>query len=490
MGTLTEALRTVSAAVDALASAEQAQPVASAELVEVLALAARTRAVLDGVMVGLAEALEEHDVAHELGWASTKELLTHATGGRKGSGTAWVRVAQQTQELPAVRDALTQGRISFAQAGVIGRRVATLPHVPELREDAAALLLDRVAQAGVDATDLDHAFGDVVRELDPDGELLRADLDKPRAERGAHHARFLSFAPDHLGGVRIKGYATIEETELVKTILMPLAAPATTEPGACGGTPLPDDGPLLHDPNTPSTRRRCPEAGCRHDGRDPREAGVRMWDALVELATRYQATDQLPRAHGTTARITITMNLADLTEKAAGADPAGFRGIHHTTGLPDPTSHTGHLPTGTLTGGHTLSALAIRRLACDAEIIPAILGTHNEILDLGRSTRTVTPGLWNALVLRDQHCAFPGCTRLPLACDAHHIQHWADAGPTSLDNLILLCRRHHTTAHHTPWTITINPDTGQPHWQPPPPTPAHQRVRIAYTPGRPPPHAA
>ena len=71
----------------------------------------------------------------------------------------------------------------------------------------------------------------------------------------------------------------------------------------------------------------------------------------------------------------------------------------------------------------------VRRLACDAEIIPAILGTESQVLDVGRTSRLVTPGIWTALVLRDQHCAFPGCTRLPLACDAHHIIHWADGGP-------------------------------------------------------------
>ena len=91
-------------------------------------------------------------------------------------------------------------------------------------------MLDLVAEHGYDATDLDHAFPDVVRDLDPDGSLLSADLDKDKAERGAHHARFLSGTTDTLGGVRIKGYSTIEEWELVKSVLMPFPHPWSPNP--------------------------------------------------------------------------------------------------------------------------------------------------------------------------------------------------------------------------------------------------------------------
>ncbi|HWJ68354.1 MAG TPA: DUF222 domain-containing protein, partial [Nocardioides sp.] len=118
--------------------------------------------------------------------------------------------------------------------------------------------------------------------------------------------------------------------------------------------------------------------------------------------------------------------------------------------------------------GTRLSAHAVRRLACDAEIIPAVLGTHGQPLDVGRSQRLVTPAIWTALVIRDRHCAFPGCTRMPLACDAHHVTHWADGGTTSLDNLIMLCRAHHTLIHHSPWRVHIDPHTGQPVWTSPP----------------------
>ncbi len=328
-------------------------------------------------------------------------------------------------------------QISLAQAGVIGGRVATLPQVPELREQAAGIMLGLAAEQSYDATDLDRCFPGVVHQLDPDGTLLGGDLDKDRTERGAHHARFLSFSPDTLGGVRVKGYATIEDVELVKTCLMPLAAPVVTEPGACGGIRQPDEPlrPFGHS---------CPVPDCHHDGKDPRDCGARLWDALIEACNRLQATDNLPHAHGATARITVTMGLDGLTERL------------HANGL--------------LPSGEGLSATTVRRLACDAEIIPAVLGTQSQVLDVGRTSRLVTTGIWTALVLRDRHCAFPGCTRLPIACDAHHLHHWADGGPTSLDNLILLCRKHHTAAHQTPWQVHLDPDTRRPVWTPPPRT--------------------
>jgi hypothetical protein len=96
-----------------------------------------------------------------------------------------------------------------------------------------------------------------------------------------------------------------------------------------------------------------------------------------------------------------------------------------------------------------------------------VLGSRSEVLDVGRSHRLVTPGLWRALVVRDQHCAFPGCRRPPLACDAHHITHWADGGSTCLDNLVMLCRTHHTMIHTTPWDVRTAPTDHRPEFLPP-----------------------
>ena len=96
---------------------------------------------------------------------------------------------------------------------------------------------------------------------------------------------------------------------------------------------------------------------------------------------------------------------------------------------------------------------ALQLAAADLSVIPSILGSASEVLDVGRTARLVRPAIWKALVVRDRHCRAPGCTRPPLMCHAHHIQHWADGGPTSLYNLILLCGHHHRMIHAGPWTI-------------------------------------
>jgi len=115
--------------------------------------------------------------------------------------------------------------------------------------------------------------------------------------------------------------------------------------------------------------------------------------------------------------------------------------------------------------GTTLSAGWARKLACDATLIPTVLGSASEPLDIGRASRVVPPGLRRALITRDRGCAFPGCRRPPRWADAHHIRHWADGGPTALDNLVLLCDHHHDVIHHTDWEVTIS--DGRPVFTPP-----------------------
>jgi hypothetical protein len=105
------------------------------------------------------------------------------------------------------------------------------------------------------------------------------------------------------------------------------------------------------------------------------------------------------------------------------------------------------LGVGYLPDSGTLPASTIRRLACDAKIIPLVLSSDGLPLDVGRTTRTIPPGIRTALNERDKGCTGPGCDRPPSWTDAHHVQSWLDGGITALSNLVLLCRRHHTMVH-------------------------------------------
>ncbi|MDX6282465.1 MAG: hypothetical protein QOH03_3536, partial [Kribbellaceae bacterium] len=108
--------------------------------------------------------------------------------------------------------------------------------------------------------------------------------------------------------------------------------------------------------------------------------------------------------------------------------------------------------------------------ACDAGIIPVILGSDSQPLDVGREKRYVTDGLRFALNQRDKGCVI--CHAPPIYCDAHHVVSWADGGVTSLANLVLMCRVDHTSLHDGHWTITIVNNKVQvtrPSWADPPP---------------------
>ncbi len=117
------------------------------------------------------------------------------------------------------------------------------------------------------------------------------------------------------------------------------------------------------------------------------------------------------------------------------------------------------LGAGRLDTGESVSPAMVRLLACDARILPLVLGGAGQVLDAGRSRRLVTGPLRRALVVRDGGCTFPGCDRPPRWCDAHHITPWSEGGATALDNLALLCGFHHRAIHDdNGWRIRLGVD--------------------------------
>jgi len=108
-------------------------------------------------------------------------------------------------------------------------------------------------------------------------------------------------------------------------------------------------------------------------------------------------------------------------------------------------------------GGVTRTVLD--QMCCEARFTRFIMARSSEILDMGRASRFPTKAQRRAMMVRDRHCRFPGCDRKPQWCDIHHIDGWVESlGETKIDNLILLCRRHHTVVHNSRWAIKRTAD--------------------------------
>jgi len=106
-------------------------------------------------------------------------------------------------------------------------------------------------------------------------------------------------------------------------------------------------------------------------------------------------------------------------------------------------------------GGH-VSAETSRRLACDASRVVMRHDDEGRLLEVGARTRTIPPALRRALLHRDRSCRFPGCHAR--VGEGHHVRHWAQGGPTTLGNLVLLCRRHHHAVHDEGYRVFRGPD--------------------------------
>jgi hypothetical protein len=188
---------------------------------------------------------------------------------------------------------------------------------------------------------------------------------------------------------------------------------------------------------------------------DTRSASQRRADALVDLAAEHLRSDALPAVHGQRPHLTLTVSAPALRTGAAAE-------------------------AGVLQGVGPIHPETARRIACDAvktevTVAPPADGADAWLsavttplvpLSVGRATRIIPVHIRTALCTRDQGCRFPGCDRPIGWTDGHHIIHWADGGPTELDNLVSLCRRHHRAVHEQGWRIHMA--DGVPVVEPPP----------------------
>jgi len=121
---------------------------------------------------------------------------------------------------------------------------------------------------------------------------------------------------------------------------------------------------------------------------------------------------------------------------------------------------------GLHTGGTCRTALGadlpvetVRRLACEAEILPVVLDGRSVPIDVGRSKRLATIHQRRALEAIHPTCAIPDCEVIFEHCNVHHIEYWENGGATDLNNMVPLCSRHHHAAHEGGWKLKLDPET-------------------------------
>lgn len=186
---------------------------------------------------------------------------------------------------------------------------------------------------------------------------------------------------------------------------------------------------------------------------DERTPGQRRADALVQLANHAQSHD-LRGPMGASTRLIVTIRLSDLL---AGLGHCGLHVAGQDVGGP-----AGGL--GPTSVGTSLTVAEIRRLACESDLVPAVLGSDGAPMDVGRAVRTATQSQRDYLMLRDGGCTWPGCDAPTTWCRAHHLDYWSrDHGRTDVNRMVLVCNRHHQLAHRLDATVSFR--DGRPRWR-------------------------
>jgi len=172
-----------------------------------------------------------------------------------------------------------------------------------------------------------------------------------------------------------------------------------------------------------------------------------MKDVPAETSVNYAGVEPYPNLDP------ISHRRADAFARVAGAylsgssrETGGDRYLVHVHTDMETLKADGTGAESQVDDAGNVSAEASRRLSCDAGVVNWLENNKGEPLSVGRKTRTIPPAIRRALKRRDHGCQFPGCTCSRFV-DAHHINHWADGGETSMENLVLLCRRHHRLVH-------------------------------------------
>lgn len=406
-GVLTGELATIANALTSI-SAKPAWSHADAELTTTVETLYVLEQRLAGVKLALLGEFDDRGLARDLGTTSTAAWAHWRLRCSPTTASAMVRLSRALRDRPTTAAALAAGQLTVDQARAITDSLAALP--PDL--DAARPAVTIIDQ--VEDLLLEHAHA----------------LDPTRLRVAGRHA-LATIAPDLADAME---RAALEASERRAHRHRYLDLHDDDHGGTIIRGYLNTEGAsLLRTALDPLTR----PLGVG----DERTAGQRRADALAEICDKVMRDGALPTQGGQPTQLVVTANY-DVLARALGVGQADT--------------------------GERLSPTTVRRLACDALVIPAVMGGEGQVLDLGRGRRLFTGAIRRALNLRDGGCAFPGCTRAATWCDAHHRISWLDGGPTSLENGVLVCRYHHTLLHEPGgWSIHVAHD-GLPVFIPPP----------------------
>jgi Domain of unknown function (DUF222) len=200
-----------------------------------------------------------------------------------------------------------------------------------------------------------------------------------------------------------------------------------------------DDGAVLikgvFDPEGGAALRTAFEPLARKSGaHDDRSRQKRLADAAVELAVHAMDIGMIPQQATQRTHLQVTTSLETLL------------GL---PGAPGADMEFSPLP---------ISSKTVERLACDASVTRILLDSESMVIDVGRAKRTISGPQRKALNARDKHCVWPGCERPVTYTSGHHLKHWFFGGGGELENLTLLCYRHHWNVHEGRWQIIRDQD--------------------------------
>ncbi|MGW6172905.1 DUF222 domain-containing protein [Arthrobacter sp. NPDC055138] len=440
----------------------------------------------------------------ERGWADPAEALNAGTGrdgsdgqgaaeGEDGSarrGTEFRTNAEYLRARLGIGAGEAKRRIRVGQAALAGRLPSGEPgsvRLPVLGKAlaegriagrAASLITDAVARvrpaAGMEtAAEMEAALVRQAVEADQDvlGKVARmweaaADADGSEPSEAALRAKQGVFYRGRRGGLHYFTLAADDaQYPALATVMNTATNPRLTGEnitagngtGMAAGTTVEGDGEVpgtaafLPAPASGTTDAVFGDGTTDQDAAllDPRSFAQKQLAGLVAGCVVALSAGRLPATGGHRAQIMVTTGYKELAGKLTGPAHPVF--------------------------GHPVSAKTVRRLACDASIIPVVLGSQSEVLDLGRASRFFTPAVRKALAVRDCGCAFPGCTMPAVWCEAHHVVPWYRGGRTNVNNGVLLCIFHHDLVEQGDWEIAV--EDGIPWFIPPGYVDPHRRRR-------------